>query len=150
MANELTVLRAVRDIVEAGDYGLDIQAYHVRPDDLQGDFMRYPPFVTVGLSEDSEMVFDYLSLSTQSSVYTVAVRFYLEEGLTEPGTARFLRLEECKRVIVEELVTLLFAEPGLSGTAIQTGARTAGVAYLYLREKEYTGVMLEFPVLQEV
>lgn len=112
--------------------------------------MRDPAFATIGLSEDVPKLFSYSDLGNQQAGYSLTVRFYLAEGLFETGSAEFLRVEECTRPIIAEVARLLFANPKLNNTVAESDDITAGIAYLYLRGKSYTGVLVEMPVIQEI
>lgn len=152
MTTELPVLKATKAILQGGSYGIDIHNYFIRPDDLKGSFTSTPNFVTVGLSEDVPKVIGYSNLSGQrQQAYQIAIRFYLVEGdHHETGSPEFLGIEECARTITSEVSRLLFDDSTLTGTAFETGDITAGVAYLYLHERSYTGLMIEMPVIQEI
>jgi hypothetical protein len=150
LINELPVLQAIKDIIATGTYGITIHGYFIRPDDLTGDFNRLPSFATVGLSEDVPKTFGFSSLGTKQASYLITIRFYLAQDILEPGEPSFLNVEESARVISAEVARLLFENPNLTQTAAETGDITAGITYLYLREKEYTGVAIEMPVLQEI
>lgn len=151
MQTELPVLKAVKTILAAGSYGMDIHGFYIDPDDLiSGDEIK-PAFATIGLSEDVERVYSYNTLSGAAQVeYTVAVKFFICKGEIMPSSGPFFDFEVKARAIIREAARLFFANEKLNGTVAESGDVTSSLVYPLFNTEPHTGVWVEMPITQEI